>query len=186
MCRKIRCDRYCTNFFGLHGQLNRWMLVRSFLLGIWALVTMGHRPVRFELECQFTTDPRNWPRRWGGWLRTYRHAGSAGGVFFGLGPLVLLRTLWSWSAYQLAAASFISAACSVLGFWSHRVWQSSRTYEATSSWMWLVGRSSLANPRVYLWGEKNLALSFICICQLVSNHGLTRFKRFVSIFTDKL
>jgi hypothetical protein len=23
MCRKIRCDRYCANFFGLHGQLNR-------------------------------------------------------------------------------------------------------------------------------------------------------------------
>jgi hypothetical protein len=22
MCRKIRCDRYCANFFGLHGQLN--------------------------------------------------------------------------------------------------------------------------------------------------------------------
>jgi hypothetical protein len=23
MCRKIRCDGYCANFFGLHGQLNR-------------------------------------------------------------------------------------------------------------------------------------------------------------------
>jgi hypothetical protein len=23
MCRKIRYDRYCANFFGLHGQLNR-------------------------------------------------------------------------------------------------------------------------------------------------------------------
>jgi hypothetical protein len=29
MCRKIRCDRYCANFFGFHGQLNRPKIYRS-------------------------------------------------------------------------------------------------------------------------------------------------------------
>jgi hypothetical protein len=33
MCRKIRCDRYCANFFELHGQLNR-PLAYNYLLEV--------------------------------------------------------------------------------------------------------------------------------------------------------
>jgi hypothetical protein len=50
----------------------------------------------------------------------------------------------------------------------------------------VVGLSSLASFRSEFFFGKNFCSTFVVIWQNLSNHGLARFKRFVSTFIDKL